>query len=65
MQIKNITEGDWIMEQGDDGDYFYVFEYGEAAFYLEEKIDKENSSSRADNDHTSKSIKVKELSGDW
>ena len=40
MQIKNITEGDWIMEQGDDGDYLYVFEYREAAFYLEEKVDK-------------------------
>ena len=49
------------MEQGDDGDYFYVFEYGEATFYLEEKIDKENSSSRADNDHTCKSSKVKEF----
>ena len=49
------------MEQDDDGDYFYVFECGEVAFYLEEKVDKKNPSSRAHNDHTSKSSKVKEF----
>ncbi|KAL3806407.1 hypothetical protein ACHAXA_006329 [Cyclostephanos tholiformis] len=32
MQTKEFSEGDWVIREGDAGDYFYVVEEGEIAF---------------------------------
>ena len=33
MQIKEFSEGEWVIRQGDVGDYFYVVGEGEIAFH--------------------------------
>eukprot|EP00585_Thalassiosira_rotula_P009967 CAMPEP_0196159098 /NCGR_PEP_ID=MMETSP0910-20130528/46147_1 /TAXON_ID=49265 /ORGANISM="Thalassiosira rotula, Strain GSO102" /LENGTH=749 /DNA_ID=CAMNT_0041424013 /DNA_START=82 /DNA_END=2328 /DNA_ORIENTATION=- len=36
MQSQEFNEGDWVMQQGDVGDYFYIVEEGEVAFHVGE-----------------------------
>lgn len=36
MQSQEFNEGDWVMHQGDVGDYFYIVEEGEVAFHVGE-----------------------------
>mmetsp|Transcript_14504 Transcript_14504/g.31475 ORF Transcript_14504/g.31475 Transcript_14504/m.31475 type:complete len:966 (+) Transcript_14504:148-3045(+) len=35
MQPHEFNEGDWVMHQGDLGDYFYIVEEGEVAFHVD------------------------------
>jgi len=34
MQYQEYNEGDWVMKQGDVGDYFYILEEGEVAYHV-------------------------------
>ena len=34
MQYQEYKEGDWVMKQGDVGDYFYILEEGEVAYHV-------------------------------
>ena len=34
MQYQEYKEGDWVMKQGDVGDYFYILEEGEVAYLV-------------------------------
>jgi len=36
MQPQTFRKGDWVMHQGDQGDYFYIVEEGEVAFHVRE-----------------------------
>mmetsp|Transcript_6054 Transcript_6054/g.10462 ORF Transcript_6054/g.10462 Transcript_6054/m.10462 type:complete len:630 (+) Transcript_6054:86-1975(+) len=37
MQSQEFSEGDWVMRQGDEGDYFYILNEGEVAFHVGEE----------------------------
>ena len=39
MEFQEFSEGDWIMQQGDVGDYFYVVADGEVSFHVKEESD--------------------------
>ena len=39
MEPQEFKEGDWIMRQGDVGDYFYIVEEGEIAFHVKKPQD--------------------------
>ncbi|KAL7538841.1 hypothetical protein ACHAWF_006228 [Thalassiosira exigua] len=41
MQLQEFDEGEFVMRQGDDGDYFYVVEEGEVSFHV--AVDEEQS----------------------
>lgn len=48
MKEVNVDNGKWVIEQGDDGDYFYVVERGAFSAYIREPA----SSNNGDNDVT-------------
>lgn len=35
MEPQEFNEGDWVMHQGDVGDFFYIVEEGEVAFHVD------------------------------
>lgn len=41
MQSQEYCMGDWVMCQGDVGDYFYIIEDGEVAFHVRDGSDEE------------------------
>ncbi|TIB39787.1 hypothetical protein E3P86_00979 [Wallemia ichthyophaga] len=46
MKEVPVPHGKWIIEQGDDGDYFYVVEKGAFSAYIREKVDSEKVEQR-------------------